>query len=92
MWRGYTNLDNIGYSHKTVNHSENFVNPNDGTHTQNIERFWKGLKDKKRKYQGIPKSEVESHVFEYLWRKKRSVTSENAFEEAIHMLADVEWN
>ena len=92
MWSGYTNIATKGYIHKTVNHSKNFVNPVDGTHTQKIERFWRGLKDVRRRYQGIPKSEIDSHIYEYLWRKTRSVTKENAFEEAIHMLSDVRWS
>lgn len=27
IWKGYCNLKNYGYIHKTVNHSENFVDP-----------------------------------------------------------------
>ena len=53
MWSGYTNIATKGYIHKTVNHSKNFVNPVDGTHTQKIERFWRGLKDVRRRYQGM---------------------------------------
>lgn len=32
-WRGYGNLSNLGYIHRTVNHNENFVDPNTGVHT-----------------------------------------------------------
>lgn len=39
-WKSYDNLDKEGYSHLTVNHSLNFVEPQTGTHTQNIERMW----------------------------------------------------
>lgn len=92
MWPAYDNLNNLGYIHKTVNHSTNFVNPVDGTHTQNIERLWRDLKDVKKRYQGIPESEIESHVYEFLWRKSCSVTYKNAFEEALNMLSEIEWN
>ncbi|XP_023243851.1 uncharacterized protein LOC111641840 [Centruroides sculpturatus] len=50
QWKGYSNigeLDGIDIKHATVNHSKNFVNPLDGVHTQNIERLWGILKNKK---------------------------------------------
>ncbi|CAH2095712.1 unnamed protein product [Euphydryas editha] len=46
MWRADSGLENYGYIHKTVNHSdpENpFVAP-DGTHTQRIESQWRLVK------------------------------------------------
>lgn len=44
-WRGYVNLNNLGFIHVTVNHSLNFVDPSDRTvHTQTIERVWRSLK------------------------------------------------
>jgi hypothetical protein len=50
-WRGYQNLTKYGFRHATVNHSENFLNPDDeSVHTQTIERAWRGLKE------NIPKS------------------------------------
>ena len=91
MWAGYNNLNRLGYIHKVVNHSQNFVNPIDGTHTQKIERFWRGLKDVRKRYQGIPNSEIDSHISEFLWRRMRKVTINNCFEEAIYMLADVQF-
>ena len=44
MWAGYKNLDKYGYNHVTVNHSENFVDPTTGAHTQKIEGAWHLLK------------------------------------------------
>ena len=56
-----------------------------------IERFWRGIKDIRKKYQGIPDTEIESHINEYLWRRTRNVTFENCFEEALSMLTEVQF-
>lgn len=54
-WRGYYSLAAYGYFHDSVNHSFNFVDPNDESiHTQNVERMWKTLKSvipKESKYE-----------------------------------------
>lgn len=39
-WAAYRSLSQHGFVHHTVNHSQNFVNPNTGAHTQTIEGFW----------------------------------------------------
>ena len=36
-WKAYKKIKHHGYSHYTVNHKENFVNPKTGKHTQLIE-------------------------------------------------------
>ena len=37
-WAAYQNLEEEGYTQEVVNHSENFVDPKSGAHTQNRER------------------------------------------------------
>lgn len=46
MWPGYRDLNWCGFDHYSVNHSENFVDPNiPWVHTQHIERLWRSLKE-----------------------------------------------
>ena len=40
-WKAYSKLVEHGYVHGTVNHSENFVDPESGAHTQSIESNWR---------------------------------------------------
>ena len=45
-WGAYHSLSNNGYTHKTVIHEENFIDPKDrNVHTQTVERMWKDLKE-----------------------------------------------
>jgi len=39
-WHAYDCLSSEGLMHQRVNHSQNFVYPTSGAHTQNIEHFW----------------------------------------------------
>lgn len=61
MWRDYHNISAHGFSHSMVNHSENFLSPDDeDVHTQTIERAWRGLKE------NISKGSRYSARFSYL--------------------------
>jgi hypothetical protein len=45
FWASYTRLSEEGFFHSRVNHSYNFLNPEDkNVHTQKIERMWRTLK------------------------------------------------
>lgn len=39
-WAAYNGLTALGYIHETVNHSQVFVNPDTGVHTNDIESRW----------------------------------------------------
>ena len=89
-WKAYNNISTLpeGYTHKVVNHSENFVNPQTGAHTQTVERMWREVKRIRRMYEGLQRNDVSFHLAEYLWREAKSVTHKNAFEEAIILVGD----
>lgn len=83
-WRGYYGLGELGYVHKQVKHSENFVGKyknylcssintlnitaDDGTHTQRIESTWRPAKDWFRRRR-VPSEQFADHLMEYLWRR-----------------------
>jgi transposase-like protein len=62
-------LKKMKYSHKWVNHSENFVDPDTGAHTQTIEGVWEvKLKMHVKKMRGMRKDMIGSYLDEYMWR------------------------
>lgn len=49
-WASYKQIEAIpdkNFTHYSVNHSKNFIDPETGSHTQGIERLWRDLKVKK---------------------------------------------
>jgi transposase-like protein len=70
-WRAYDCLGSEGFVHQTVNHSQNFVDPNTGAHTQNIERLWRDVRG------GIPrfggrKHHLVGYLAEFMFKRKFS--------------------
>jgi hypothetical protein len=79
-WKGYNWLDTTSdYTHKTVNHKLQFVNPNDGTNTQKIERLWLEVKEMKRKRRGFSIDHLDEYVAEFIWRHNVLRQSSNKF-------------
>ncbi|XP_065214072.1 uncharacterized protein LOC135841166 [Planococcus citri] len=70
QWRAYSAIQSTGdYVHLTVNHSTNFVDPNTGAYTQNIEAFWSRGKKFLRKNDVLKsKKLLPSHLDEFMWR------------------------
>jgi transposase-like protein len=68
-WKGYMGLENLGYTHKTVNHSKEFIS-SDGTHTQTIESTWRALKGFHLPRSGCRKQFYFSYLMEYAYRKQ----------------------
>jgi transposase-like protein len=52
-WRAYRKIEGFEFVHQTVNHSLNFVNPQNGVNTQTIEYIWNKLKRRLKKKDGV---------------------------------------
>lgn len=87
-WKAYDAIDSLpeAYTHLKVNHSKNFVDPQTGSHTQNVERMWRELKRVRRRYEGINSIDIDDHIAEFLWRERNHVTRKNAFGNAINLI------
>ena len=66
-WKSYDCLSSLGYEHKTVNHSEHFVDPISGACTNNIEREWLHCKKSLPTY-GVKHDHINSYLSAYMWR------------------------
>ena len=69
-WRSYDCLDEHDFVHLTFNHSLNFVDPQTGCHTQNVESMWWQIK------RSLPDTmtrhgQLYLHLAEYLWHNKK---------------------
>jgi len=73
-WRAYRGLPGIGYVHRTVNHSVNFVNPKNGVHTNDIESRWNACKVFLKKKMGMPRIHIPTYLDEYMWPARRDKT------------------
>ncbi len=71
-WRAYSRINMLNMSHDTVNHSVNFVDPQSGAHTQNIESTWASVKKMMRKECVLNTRDelFQTYLSAYLWRKK----------------------
>ena len=69
-WKSYDCLSQEDFEHLTVNHSVNFVDPQSGCHTQNIENLWwqvkRQLPDTYTRH-----NQLYLHLAEYLWRNMK---------------------
>lgn len=82
-WKAYSRLIENGFIHQTVNHSIQFINPETGVHTQNIESYWSKMKLRGKKMKGIHKRQLKSYLSEYMWRDNMRGCS---FENLINLI------
>lgn len=67
-WKAYKKIDKTIYQHSIVNHSENFVDPNTGIHTQNIERLWRDIPGGIPQY-GRREYHFQHYLAEFIFKK-----------------------
>jgi transposase-like protein len=68
MWAAYGPLDKYGYPHLTVNHSENFMDPDTEANTQRIESLWGTAKKWMRKHSYRWVVRREDYLHEWCWK------------------------
>ena len=69
QWGAYNSITDLGYTHYTINHSENVVDPVHGDiHTQHIERLWRDVKEWVKR-PGIRSQFLYQYLARYLFVK-----------------------
>ena len=69
-WKGYSSHAMDNFHHATVNHKENFVDPETGVNTQRIERAWRDAKAWYKRANGNLRY-LQGHLDEAAYRKLR---------------------
>ena len=74
-WSSYQQLEtHSDYSFSSVNHTYNFVTPEDPTvHTNNVECMWHHAKIKLGRQCGTSDDYFNSYLFEFMWRRRNPV-------------------
>lgn len=67
QWRGYSNLQQLGYTHKTVNHSRFFRDPTTGVCTNHVEGYWSKLKQWLRRLGVMASPFLGEYIDQFLW-------------------------
>ena len=84
---GYSNLRQYAphvVRHRIVVHSQNFVDPLTGAHTQEIESAWNTLKLKIKAKKGLPPHRLQSFLDEQMWFSHRG--KDQVFENILDIL------
>jgi len=90
-WRAYSTLNEHVFIHKTVNHTENFIDSITGSETQTIETLWRHVKNKYNiKTRGVTNILPSQHQEEW-WRSIQKPT-EYLFESFLGVIRNTYTN
>ena len=72
QWAAYggQTLTRLGYRHQSVNHSENYVDPQPGAHTQQIESLWGKCKAELKVKSGTVKNHLPGYLDWFCFRRE----------------------
>lgn len=86
-WRGYSNLGTLKgvspYTHKTVNHSRNFVDPVTNVCTNHIEGHWSCLKQYLRRLAVMQSPFLSQYIDQFMWREIYGQTAADRFKNLL---------
>ena len=85
-WRAYRRLPELGYSHKWVDHTKNYVDPNDrNVHTNRIEGLWNKFK------KWLPQAgnyNLEDYLYLFLWMEEQKLMGNDPFWALVALVAE----
>ena len=85
-WKAYRKLPTIGYPHRWIDHSKEYVEPSDRTlHTNKIEGAWQKVKN------FLPSSgayNLEQHLSCYLWFHQKKLMNEDPFWSLVKLVQE----
>jgi transposase-like protein len=67
-WASYKPLRKLGFEHREVNHSKNFVDPHTGAHTQRIESLWGACKKWFCKHNYHHSDHLQEYLYEWCFK------------------------
>lgn len=87
-WRSYNKIPTLpeGYKHATVNHSQNFVDPETGTCTNRIESDWRHAKAEFPRF-GTKPDMYSSYLAVFMWKRKHA--GEDLFMQLVRDIAKI---
>ncbi|QQP51686.1 Uncharacterized protein FKW44_013120 [Caligus rogercresseyi] len=77
------------FQHEVVNHSQNFVDPGTGAHTNNVECYWKNAKRRFKSMAGVHDTTLSGHLDEFKWREKYGRSPREAFDNLFKQIAEL---
>ncbi len=91
-WRAYSKINQNGYTHFTVNHKENFVNPTTGKHTQLVECLW-GVNKRKvpNRIRGKSVDLLELYLAQQWWKSVNGDNGPILFLKILNILKQVDY-
>lgn len=91
-WRAYDQLSILSgvspYTHKSVNHSIYFVDPNTGVNTNFIEGYWSRLKSFLRKKHVMQSRFVAQHIDHFMWFQIYGSDTPSTFKNIIEHITE----
>jgi hypothetical protein len=89
-WEAYRDIGSEGFTHRTVNHSIHFVDPDTGDHTNAIEFTWRRVKVSLDQYNRG--DENEYHLAHYVFAARCKALGVPPFVQFLHIVANTDWS
>ena len=89
-WGAYRNLELQGFTHRTVNHSIHFVDPDTGAHMKTIESTWRAVEVFLGQYNRG--EDYEYHLAQYMFMARYKAQGVSPFLQFLHLFANTDWN